>query len=505
MAVIFCGIVLFTVDDYGITWDEGVYFLSGSSYLNWLKNPSIETIDNYWGFRAISNEHPPLCALLGGATRYLLHDKLNLLNEISSFRLSTLFFTFFLTLALFSFVSRLWGREIAFIVSLLFFFLPRIFFHAHLAALDYPMTAMWFLVVYAYWRGMNDQKWIYYSSVLLGFALLTKINAYFLYIPIIFYWALCSNQEIRNFILRKGKVGLREISRIFSKIIPIIIISPLVFIAFWPYLWKSPFSRILSYPFITYKISHGNYTYYFGCVSSHTPWHYPFVLTLITIPVVTLIPFFIGLFKAPNRLYRNTKIFILFNCLFLLLLIAIPVSPKYDGVRLFLPAFPFICMISGLGLKWLFDLADKYKLRKAAFLIYMSLFLLSFYNSIIKYHPYQSSYFNEIIGGVDGAERSGFEVAYWGNAYIGSLPFLNEHSDSTFWVYHHPARYRFYDRAGLLKKNIKFGHRDDSDYLILLIRQGSFKKEIWEYYMHKKPVFSVRVSKTNLLNIYKLR
>ena len=178
---------------------------------------------------------------------------------------------------------------------------------------------------------------------------------------------------------------------------------------------------------------------------------------------------------------------------------------KYDGVRLFLPAFPFIYIISGLGIKYIFDFVKKFKLEKISFLIYMLLFSLSAYHSIIKYHPYQSSYFNEVTGGIDGASNKGFEVAYWGNAFIGTLPFLNEHSDSTFWIYNHPSRYRFYDQTGVLKKTVKFGDKNNSDYLVLLIRKGHFNEEMWNYYKYKKPVFSVRVSKTSLVNIYKLK
>lgn len=504
IAIIFCAVGLFTLDDYGITWDEGVHFLAGAQYFEWLKNPSIGTIDKYWGFEATTTEHPPLAFLLGETTRYLFHNKLNWLNGISSFRVSTLIFVFFLSFALFSFVSRLYGNKIALIVSLSFFFLPRVFFHSHLAALDYPVTAMWFLTVYAYWRGIRDQKWIFYSSILLGFALLTKLNSYFIYIPLIFYWLLSYHRKLRCLIFKKCRPSLRENVHMFSKIIPLFIIPPIIFVAFWPYLWKDPISRILEYPLLSLKLTRVRYTYYFGTVFTHVPWHYPFVMTLITIPLIVLIAFLIGIFKIPSRPYRNTNIFIFFNSLLPLLIISLPMVAKYDGVRLFLPAFPFICIISGLGISHIFDWAKRFRLEKQAFLGYMLLFSLSFYHSIVKYHPFQSSYFNRIIGGVDGAARKGFDVEYWGNAFIGTLPFLNEHSDSTFWVYHHPSRYRFYDQEGMLKKDIKFGDRNTSDYLILMVRPGSFDKEMWEYFRDRKPVFSVRVSKTNLVNIYKL-
>ena len=170
-----------------------------------------------------------------------------------------------------------------------------------------------------------------------------------------------------------------------------------------------------------------------------------------------------------------------------------------------MPAFPFICIISGLGIMYFLNFARKFKLEKLFFWAYIFLFSLSTYNSIIKYHPYQSSYYNEIIGGIDGAANKGFEVTYWGDAFIGALPFLDEHSDSTFWIVNHPVPYRSPGKVAFLKETYKFGNRTNSDYLVVLVRKGHFNEEMWEYYKNRKPVFSVRVSKTDLVNIYKLK
>jgi len=150
-------------------------------------------------------------------------------------------------------------------------------------------------------------------------------------------------------------------------------------------------------------------------------------------------------------------------------------------------------------------------MEKLFYLGFMVMFLLTIYSSIFKIHPYQSSYFNEVIGGVDGAAKKGFELEYWGNAYIGALKWLNAQPGKTFWVYMADLEptamraFQLYKENGLLKKSIKFGNKDNSDYLILLIRQGFFNEEMWEYYKYKKPVFSVKLSQTNLVNIYKLK
>ena len=96
-------------------------------------------------------------------------------------------------------------------------------------------------------------------------------------------------------------------------------------------------------------------------------------------------------------------------------------------------------------------------------------------------------------------------MTFWGDAFIGTLPFLDEHSDSTFWISNHPVPYRSGGKVVFLKDNYKFGNRSNSDYLVLLIRKGHLTEEMWGYYDHVEPVFSVRVSKTDLVNIYKLK
>jgi hypothetical protein len=62
-----------------------------------------------------------------------------------------------------------------------------------------------------------------------------------------------------------------------------------------------------------------------------------------------------------------------------------------------------------------------------------------------------------------------------------------------------------YKENGMLNKTVKFSDKNNSDYLVLLIRQGFFNEEMWKYYKYEKPVFSVQLSQTNLVNIYRLK
>jgi 4-amino-4-deoxy-L-arabinose transferase-like glycosyltransferase len=502
LSLIICIITLVSSQDYGITWDEPTYIEAGKSYIEWLKRPSLKTIDEYW---KENHEHPPLTKILGGLSNYLFHEKLRLFSNTLSYRISVLLFVFLLNYALFKFVSELYGNRIALVVTLTFSFLPRIFFHSHIGAMDYPVTAMWFLVIYTYWKGVKNQRWIIYSSILLGFSLLTKLNAIFLYAPLSLYWILVHKKEIVTVILKREKANWSDIRDIGLKMVPMIIIPPIIFVSFWPWLWKDTMSRVLEY--FTFHINHLKIpVYYFGNVYFKAPWEYPFVLTFITVPIIVLIPFLIGMIKIYTTHPRNTNILIVFNALIPLFIVSIS-QTKYDGIRLFLPAFPFICMVSGVGLHHISNLLQKLRLKKIAYFAYAFSFLFTIYISIVTYYPYHASYFNEIIGGIDGALEKGFEPEYWGSAYKGLIPWLEENPESVYWIYiNHtkPDPLYHYQTEGLLNPNIKFGGKHNSDYLILLSRFGMYDKDGWIHYKNKEPVFSVRISHTNLVGIYRL-
>lgn len=498
ISLCFCALTAFTLDHYGVTWDEAVYFKAGDSYFKWLINPSLATIDGQW---KINHEHPPLVKLCAGFTHYLFKEKSNLLNHIPAYRLSVLFFVFIANYFLFRLAAELLNQKAAMLTTATFYFLPRIFFHSHLGAMDYPVTAIWLAVIYFFWKGTKETrntKSIMPCAFFLGLALLTKINAFYIYVPLLFSWILGN----------WGRKNNPDAPRNFTRLIPIFAVPPIMFIVCWPWLWQETIPRI--HNFLSFHLHHpGVYAYYLGKQTPLMPWHYPFVMTIITLPVLVLFLFTLGLTRIlfqPDK----TNIFVLFNALFPLLLIAVPSVPKYDGIRLFMPAFPFICLVAGMGILQISLFARRFNLEKIAYCLLVGLLGLTAYFSILKIHPYQSSFFSEIIGGIDGAVKRGFEAEYWGNAYKGALKWMNERSGSTYWIYMTDLEprilwgFELYKEDGLLNKNVKFGGKRDSKYLILLMRQGFFSEEMWAYYRNKKPIYSVTLSQTNLVSIYKL-
>src|SRR5262249_14635879 len=109
---------------------------------------------------------------------------------------------------------------------------------------------------------------------------------------------------------------------------------------------------------------------------------------------------------------------------FLLNLVTIPVlrmlpTPAHDGVRLFLPTFFFLAAFAGWGAVWIADgLARLTRTRPAWFRAAASgLVLIPSAWQLIKVHPYELSYYNELVGGPRGAWHWGFELSYWYDAF----------------------------------------------------------------------------------------
>jgi hypothetical protein len=159
---------------------------------------------------------------------------------------------------------------------------------------------------------------------------------------------------------------------------------------------------------------------YFGQVYEFSlPWHNAWVLLGITVPAGILLAAAIGIVWAITRAPRDRLPFY-----FLLHLITFPVirmfpTPAHDGVRLFLPTFFFLAAFAGWGTIWLAD-ALAARLRQRAWLFRTALgaaVLGSAAFGLVRVHPYELSYYNELIGGPHGAWSRGFELTYWYDAF----------------------------------------------------------------------------------------
>lgn len=303
-----------------------------------------------------------------------------------------------LLLSLLTFVGCCWyGRLAGISTGLFLLFMPRVFGHAHIGSVETIMNLTWTLVVLAVLHWWVTKKsipnWVaVFCGVLFGIAMLTKIQGVLLSVPIAL-WAL-------------GHWRHRAI-------IPLALFAfaaGLTFLILWPWLWFDPIPRSLEYlGRTTERVT--LHTWYMGTrfKDVDVPWHYPFVMFAVTMPVGILAAGCIGAFKG----LKNPKEQLLLACaVFPMALFAVPGITVYDGIRLFLVACPMWALLSGCGVKWIAEqLQGRFKNATAATVICVFVAIQSY--GVVAYSPLHLNYYNILVGGLAGADQAGFEPTYW--------------------------------------------------------------------------------------------
>jgi len=149
------------------------------------------------------------------------------------------------------------------------------------------------------------------------------------------------------------------------------------------------------------------------------PWHNAWVLIAVTVPAGILIAAIVGLIYALGRSRRDRlPLYFLVHLATLPALRMLP-TPAHDGVRLLLPTFFFLAAFAGWGLIGLADGLARVSRARATWPrgILAGLVLGWSGWQLAAIHPFELSYYNELVGGPAGAWRRGFELSYWYDAF----------------------------------------------------------------------------------------
>jgi len=290
--------------------------------------------------------------------------------------------------------------------------MPRLFGHAHLASLEsvtnltYAATV---LSVAIAWTSPSRSagptfKAAAWTGVIFGLALLTKIQAVLLPIPLVVWAVWRWRHKAILPVMVWGLVGLA------------------VFFAGWPWLWLDPIDHLQEYFGRTMQ-RQTLYVWYAGrqFADRSVPWHYPFVLFLVTVPVGLHLLGLYGLSSGDRRSWREPREQLLLGCLvFPLIVFSLPGVTVYDGARLFLVVFPLWAMIVGRGSAALFDRLQK-RCRPLPAAAMLGLFIAVQGVGLFVMSPCALSGYNLFVGGLRGAVRLGFEPTYWGDSLTRSL------------------------------------------------------------------------------------
>jgi len=451
--------IFLTADLIGFVRDEGFYMKAASSSADWFEYVeksfgkgeflapfSKKSIDRYYKF---NHEHPTFIKNLFGFSQYLFHRKLGLLSFAMSARIVAALFAFLTALLIYYFGARFFNRFTAVVSPFLFFLMPHIFFHSHLACFDVPILFFWSGMFIFFCEYLLDRKLkvAIFTAIFLGLAMGAKHNAFF--IPLIFFlmWT------VFFFISGKDAKGLKMFKEYVVKM-PLIFylfvfISIPVYFLTWPWIWYDTVDRFIEY--LNFHSGHVNYTnYYFGMELSRGPFpfSFPWVMSLLTAPLPQVIFFLAGVYYFVKKIVSDKGIdrqvwaILLTGALFPIFLIAIPSVPIFGGIKHYFTGFP-IMLTAGVFLvsSEAERVFKKYFGQKKVFNTKVFISLLFFLCAVslvplnVKFAKRGAAFYNQLIGGVQGAARKRMQRNFWGYDILDLVKTLNREAPLNSKVY----------------------------------------------------------------------
>lgn len=419
-----------TVEGPGITLDESFNAQMGVYLTNALAAFGPFVVDPGTAqeiFQSYNADHPPLGRLWLGVFHVLahgefpgtqFHDDFNILAARTGSAVAFALTVFVLGVL----ITKHWGRCAGTVAAVALIAMPRLFGHAHLAALETVLNLFWTLALAALLRilparNSSDQtivapdspphefpptwKQATIAGCLLGCVALTKIQ-FVLLPPIVVLWMLWHwrTKAIKPLLIWS-------------------IVGAVVFVVGWPWLWLKVPDNLLQFlgrstDRVTLKC------FYFGQVylDNDVPWHFPWVMFVVTLPLPWLFLGSLGIVTQRRHWLTDPRVSLWLLALLAPLLLFSTRVAVYDGDRLFLPSFVSWAALCGIGGRCAWDWLQAH-FRRPCWALALGIAITV--APLISMRPYWLSYYSGLVGGLRGAQAMGFEVDYWSQAFSRSF------------------------------------------------------------------------------------
>ncbi len=440
---IFCLVVVlfvlsgvFTLHNYGVTWDEGLGNLFfGEKNFGYLTtfDPKYLNVNidlpvhfpndlalNYSPERMSPFSFPALADIPPTITKYVFSYWLKWLNPIDGFHLYTILLVGLFLWCFYHFAAPRLGKLAAFLTIIFLGTFPRLWGDMHFNIKDIPETVFFSLtlITFLVWYESPSLKKALVAGVLLGCAVGVKANG--ILIPLFLAAAMVPWNVNRQ----SWRIFLDNFRNYYFHYGIMVLASVGVYILSWPFLYHNVFFGLKSYWGSIFQIA----------TSGAGQWQIgPLLQVVTTMPELMLTFLGIGLIFVIGRMVRTNTFFwrlVLVWMIFPILDFSLPNAVNFDGIRHFLEFVPAAALIAGFGLersinwvaekKWL----PKWTVQLTAFTI-ISVNLLQIY---ILFYPYLHLYYNQFTGGLSGARDRflGREATdYWAGSYRPGMEWLN--------------------------------------------------------------------------------
>lgn len=403
---------LWDLNQMGRTWDEPEYIEQGYRMVELLRKGDFSNSYFYTTY-----DHPPLVKYLYGITGHLDIEKI-LPNGDPVFRYD-LTYSRLLSAILFSLgvivvviigwkiFSPMVGITSGIILSMMPFSLGL----SQLVTAESLKILTYSFAIYIYILLVEKFSWkkVLIAGIITGISFQSK-QSNFLLIPILCFMFVIQYMQLKA----KQKVFF-AISRT-KAVFAIFLISIAVFILIWPHIvfhfkeiyiihkgfWDVHFSPKI------WQITLSPPEIFFGRLML-TPIFYYVVYFFITIPLLVIFLFFIGV----SEIFKRRRIY-LFSILiwFLLPFVLSIYSWRQHGLRYIIEIYPAIAIISAIGFN---ALIDKFKIKEKLKLFYFLPIIIYLFIILLSLKPYYLDYFNELVGGINTIYKYKlFQIGWWG-------------------------------------------------------------------------------------------
>jgi len=509
-------VLVTTAPQIGLTWDEPTYIVAAEVYPAWfgelIVRPSdalsTDEISRYW---STSHEHPPLDKVWSG---FIWLGARHFLDDLTAHRLGNIMIVSVLVMLLYLMVAQDFGSLAGVVAVFALLTMPRFFFHAHLAAIDVPVTAMIFVVIYMFWLGHNDPglRWTILLGFAWGLALATKINALFIPPIVLSAWVLIFQRRLYLFV-RLALMGLIGVG---------------FFLLSWPWLYHDLLKHLTAYVGFMTTSRLPVEQYYFGQLFAPPPWHFPFIMTIIVVPLSILLLATIGAISLMReRKDRPFAGLLLLAIVVSLVIFTTGLGQVFDDERFMMPVFPYLAVLAGIGFARTVPAIQQFLANRGIWhqshqVVSIMLLVVFVPHLLLAYdlYPHLLSYYSEAIGGVYGANLLGMETTYWCDAYSEVLAYLNTHVEPGDVVWAECLDVLiYYQLHGQLRADLEIADGPDAvpafrgfklnpdtfdaaDYVIIQNRQSGFYRALFQWIKARKPVYEYKYRRFRLIGVY---
>lgn len=421
--------VFIKTNDYGLTWDIPAQERYGRSVLKWYFSLGK---DNTFLYMYDLKYYGPFFEVIVSIFEHLLSRVVSWVY-VRGVMDGLAGVTGILAVILCGFsLKKPWAGIAGAIILVLY---PRFFGGMFYNSKDIPLASAVMITLWGLLLLINNWKnrYIKYSFILgifLGITLAIRVIAIGIY-PLIFgIGFLYALYKIRNKNLNKI-----DIKKLLQSGLVIILSSLITATIFWPFVLISPLQNgiasielMSNFHWTADVLFNGQFI-----AANELPSTYLPTWLLIGSPIITILLFILGLFVFIMKILKKNftesyKITIFIGLLISYLsIIIIKKATLYDSYRQILFLIPPIALIAGYGFTEVLAYLKLYKkyYLPMIFTVAISCSYILVLKDIYILHPYEYIYFNELVGGLQGAYGK-YETDYWGSCYKDLAFWLND-------------------------------------------------------------------------------